>query len=120
MSEVVYNHLRKFHKNGRVNARGGTTLAIEPLQGWHVKTLEVGTFFEKLVGKARCSEDDNYCKKIGRDLAQSRMKPTKLTVLDVKESHEGRLILLEDGRDGAKYYFVKYADADRVYLAAML
>lgn len=72
--------------------RGGETIAMEFLESWFVKELKVGNFFTKLVGKARCSDEDNYNKKIGRELAVSRMKKTVLTVTGI----ESEVIVLQD------------------------
>lgn len=61
-------------------ARGGETIAMETPPSWFVNSLNVGDFFEKKVGKARCSMDDNYCRSVGRELSTQRMKNIKLTV----------------------------------------
>lgn len=63
-----------------VYARGGETIAMDTPPSWFINSLNVGDFFEKKVGKARCSSDDNYCRSVGRELCEKRMKLTKLTV----------------------------------------
>lgn len=98
--------------DGVISPRGGTTVAMEVPELWFVNTLKVGDFFEKRVGTARCSDDDNYSKKIGRDLAVSRMKQTRLTVVTVVsdivilEDKSGALFGLRKGKNAV--HFVEY------------
>lgn len=63
-----------------VCARGGETIALDTPPSWFINSLTIGDFFEKKVGKAKCSSDDNYCRSTGRELCEKRMKLTKLTV----------------------------------------
>jgi len=67
------------HQQG-VKARGGQTIAMQELTSWFVNSLQEGEFFVKSIGKCRCSDKENYNKKLGRELSSSRMKATKLTV----------------------------------------
>jgi len=92
-----------------INPHGGVTIAMESIEPWFFKTLEVGTSFEKKVGKARCSLDDNYNKKTGRELALSRMKMTTLTVI-----RAGEFTLLED-KNGGLYSLILNTKGTRVY-----
>lgn len=92
----------------RTEPRGGTTIAIESLKPWFHKTLVLGEKITKQIGKARCSEQDNYNKKTGRELAKSRMTKVVLTVVNIDGEH----ITLED-ENKSRYefkgsYFVGY------------
>jgi hypothetical protein len=116
--KINYFHVRDY--NGFLVApRGGTTLAMEQIEGWYFDTLEVGTFFEKSIGKARCSKKDNYCKKVGRELAVGRMKTTRLTVIAVVDepSRNTRVVALRDSKDNSLYLMRKKAGTSRVYLS---
>lgn len=99
---IQFVHNRKYENGLIKSAKGGTTIAMEPIQAWFFDTLQIGDFFEKKVGIARCSLEDNYCKKTGRDLAVSRLKPTRLTVI----RQLGNGIVVED-KNGALYYLRK-------------
>lgn len=79
-----------------VHPRGGQTIAMESLQTWFVESLKVGDTFDKRVGKARCSMDDNFNKKTGRELAESRMKLNKFTVVSSNVFGKTTIIRLED------------------------
>lgn len=76
--------------------KGGTTAAIESIQSWVINTLEPGMTIQRKVGLAKCSDEDNYNKKIGRDLAQSRMKLTTLTVIKRIEIGDFTSVIFED------------------------
>lgn len=76
--------------------RGGQTIAMESLQTWFVQSLKVGDTFDKRVGKARCSIEDNFNKKTGRELAESRMKLMKFTVVSHNIFAGTTIIRLED------------------------
>lgn len=79
-----------------VHPRGGETIAMESIQTWFLESLKVGDTFEKRVGKAKCSLDDNYSKKAGRELSQSRMKLTKFTVISHNVFGGNLIVRLED------------------------
>lgn len=84
-----FHHVRKYTLTSfytimeieEVNPRGGKTIAMEDIEPWLLNQLTVGDFFTRRVGVARCSDEENYNKKTGRELAESRMKPVVLTVL---------------------------------------
>jgi hypothetical protein len=117
MNKPAFHHVRIYTPSGNLFPRGGVTIAMSQIPGWYFKTLAVGTFFEESIGKAVCSIEDNYCKKVGRELAQSRMKATRLDVLDCAVFPDGtKSVILEDFRDKSVYSFVQYTDSDRVYL----
>jgi hypothetical protein len=59
-----------------------------------------------MVGKARCSNSENYNKKTGRELATSRMKPTYLTVEYIIEGPKGFILSLSD-KTGNQYILEK-------------
>jgi hypothetical protein len=68
------------HYQRGIKARGGQTIAMQELTSWFVNSLQEGEFFVKSIGKSRCSDKENYNKKLGRELSSSRMEATKLTV----------------------------------------
>jgi len=99
---IQYNHKRKY--NDDLNPKGGETIAVEDIQAWYLTQAEPDNFFSALVGKARCSDDDLYNKKTGRELAASRMKQTKLTIVSNTEYGNERFVLLRDEK-GHEYLF---------------
>lgn len=56
---------REFPEYGilTINPRGGSTVAMEAIPSWLLDTIEMGSTIERKVGIARCSDEDNYCKK---------------------------------------------------------
>jgi hypothetical protein len=102
MSTVQFAHVRRGVVTNnfelRPASRGGYTVALEIPQSWLLKDLKVGESFDKKVGIAICSSEDNYNKKLGRELASSRLKPTRLTCVEVQEDEDGnRAIALSAG-----------------------
>lgn len=59
------------------SATGGTTFAVEKIK---IKNFLIGEKITLKVGFAKCSEKDNYNKKLGRELALNRMKEVKFEV----------------------------------------
>lgn len=103
----------------RPSARGGTTVAMEVVSSWLLDTLAQGDTIVRKVGIARCSEDDNYCKKTGRELALSRMKTTTLTAVNIVK-HDGRTtVFLEDDKDNM-FELKKSRDVNCAILVRML
>lgn len=86
-----------------LSSKGGTSVAMESLQDWHFRELKLGDFFEKKVGISKCSDDDAFNRKTGRELALSRMKTTTLTVVSLTEDFTGRVIVLQD-KKGNKFH----------------
>ena len=115
---IQFKHERKYNKIGELTSKGGETIAFDSIQPWFFDTLEEGIFFERLVGKARCSNEENFSRKIGRDLARSRMKNTKLTVLKVERTGGTHFAVLSDSKGGLyglerkkdRVYFVEYCN----------
>jgi len=104
---IQYCHVRKYIPdlnayNSKyecvLSATGGETVAMQELEPWFVESLKPGDFFTKLVGKARCSDKENYNKKVGRELAKSRMSPTILTVLSNSDYGNTRVLILVDSK----------------------
>lgn len=102
---IQYCHVRKyipgfnlltFTYESTLSARGGQTIAMEELEPWFIERLQQGDFFTKKVGKARCSDKENFNKKIGRELAVARMKPMIFTVMSNKDFGHTRLLILGD------------------------
>lgn len=97
--------------------KGGETIALEVIEPWFFDTLTVNDFFEKRVGTARCSDEDNYCKKTGRELALSRMKPRRLLVKSMVGNEQEKIIVLVDKDEnqfvlkkvnGHRVHFIEY------------
>jgi hypothetical protein len=115
--KVVYCHNREIEPNpgvmrmddamffGTVAPRGGSTVAMEAIQSWLLDTLEQGSTIVRKVGIAKCSTDDNYCKKTGRELAQSRLKQTTLTVVNIVKMGPSVTVFFED--DNGNLFEVK-------------
>lgn len=102
---IQFCHVRKFIAKfdletfsylSVLDARGGETIAMEEVPAWLLDKVETGDFFTKKVGKARCSDKENYNKKVGRQLSQSRMKITTLTVLSNQDFRGVRVLILID------------------------
>ena len=113
MSNVLYVHKRNV-KAGVVEARGGITVAMDELQSWFVEGLKEGDFFEKKVGQARCSDEDNYSKAAGRELSKGRMKAKRFTVTVVSKEGDALFVVLTDS-DGFRYTLAKYKNANSVF-----
>lgn len=79
-----------------VNPRGGSTVAMESIQSWLLDQLQQGDTIVRKVGIARCSDEDNYCKKTGRAIAESRLKQTTLTVVNIVRLGELVIVFFED------------------------
>lgn len=85
MRQIQYNHERHYDKNG-MKARGGKTTVMEKITFEEFQKADVDDVFVLHVGVAICSDEDNYCKKTGRDLAKSRMTPMHLLVTSKGET----------------------------------
>jgi hypothetical protein len=109
-------HIRNQHFHHGITAKGGVTVCMEKIQPWFLATLKPGDFFEKKVGIARCRDDENYCKKIGREVAQQNAKARKLTVQSVHWISDRMWVVLLDDQ-GIEYSLLKYAKAKEVFLS---
>lgn len=89
-------------QNG-ISAKGGQTIVMEELKSWFVNSLSEGEFFAKKVGKARCSDKENYNKKLGRELSLSRAKVVTLTVQKILILSNSKQVLLSDV-EGNSYF----------------
>lgn len=110
----VYHFTEYFAEVGglsvdRAKAKGGKTIALEVFEPWLFDQLVVGDFLEKRVGIARCSYDDNYNKKIGRELAASRLKLRKLTVM---QKMNDLLVLLDEY---GNYYVLRKTKSGKLF-----
>lgn len=83
----------------QISSKGGETVALEVIEPWFFDSLTVNDFFEKKVGFARCSDDDNYCKKTGREFSTSRMKSVRLVVKQILTNGEEKLLILMDANN---------------------
>ena len=64
-------HIREFTEFGEVAGKGGVTVAFE-VNG---NTL--------VLAFAECSRKDNFCKRIGRDVASGRLRAGKGTTYEI-------------------------------------
>jgi hypothetical protein len=80
------------HDRHPFNSKGGKTLAIEqiPVEMMNQITLEHVLVLK--MGEAICHEDDNYNKKIGRELALSRIEEVEFDIVGVHK------VIKDDGR----------------------
>jgi hypothetical protein len=86
---MIYFHWRKYQDivhstDGDITVvagNGGSTICMEPIQGWFFDQLKEGDFFDKKIGMARCHPDDTYCKKTGREEALKKAKTKRLVVV---------------------------------------
>lgn len=131
--KVVYCHNRnynddyKFREKGRLiitnrtvaSPRGGSTVAMEAIQSWVLDTLEQGSSIVRKVGIARCSDEDNYEKKKGREIAFSRLKQKTLTVVNLVKIGPYVTVFFEDEDDNL-YEVKKSKDPNCAILVRML
>jgi hypothetical protein len=115
---ILYCHKRNIGLNKSleicIEALGGITVAVEEIKPWLIDTLRVGDFLEKKVGIAVCSIEDRYNKKVGRELAKSRMKNTRLTVS--RTLHEDDCVRVEFvSSNNETFTFVKYKSAKETF-----
>lgn len=101
--KIVYCHNREVEEVQRmdgislqVSPRGGSTVAMEAIPSWLLDTIEMGSTIERKLGIARCSDEDNYCKKTGRELAQSRLKSNLLKVVNIVRIGTFTTVFFED------------------------
>ena len=119
--KVQYYHKREYTtfvsgytSDEVLSSKGGETFAVEEIQAWLVHSLQVGETIEKSVGYARCSDEDNYCKSIGRELARGRMKKKKLMVTGIYTNEKEAIICLI-GMDSMVYNFRHVIGKDRAH-----
>lgn len=129
--KTVYSHNRKFESEkcwdcyndtpGAVtmNPKGGTTVAMEVIQSWLLDTIQQGDTIVRKVGIAKCSDDDNFCRKTGREIAQSRLKQTTLTAINIVKVRETVIVFFED-QSGNMFEVKKSADPQCARLVRML
>ncbi len=117
---IQYVHDRKWYdctifdgSMSHILPKGGTTIALDVFEPWLFDQLVEGDTIEKRVGIARCSDEDNYHKAIGRELAASRLKLRKLKVTAKYEKilalsdDEGNLYTIKK-RESGKVHFVEF------------
>lgn len=116
---IQWNHSRIRSYNGpfgaeEVKSRGGLTVALEVPEPWVLESLVIGDFITKKIGMARCSHDDNYNKKTGRELSLSRMKVMTLTVVGLHNNGTEMYVVLQD-TDGHSYELEKKTNYTKVH-----
>lgn len=97
-----YYHLRN-NSEGYIEAKGGATVVF----GGKVDVTEEakqGDVIKINIGVSFCHTDDNYNKKIGRNIAKGRVKDTEFTIDYIEENsllslsgEEYNLLLLKHG-----------------------
>jgi hypothetical protein len=75
-SSIKRNPITKEYTLG-ISGKGGRTYAIEKI---NIRSFLVGETVLLNFGTAKCNEEDTYNKKLGRELAVSRMKPIEFKV----------------------------------------
>lgn len=115
---IQFNHKRNIdNKNSIaqwiVDPRGGETIALEVIEPWVFDAIAVNDFFERKVGVARCSTEDNYCKKIGRELSTQRMKTIRLVVTATMGNETETIIHLVDKDNNT--YVLKKVNGQKVH-----
>lgn len=101
-----------------VSPRGGSTVAMEAIPSWLLDTIQQGDTIVRKVGIARCSDEDNYCKKTGRELAFSRLKQKTLTVVNIVRIGPSVTVFFED--ENENLFEVKKSTSDTARLIRML
>ena len=66
LTEVKFLHLRNYTDDGVPSEMGGLTVAFTPALDGEKDTLWVGL--------SKCSDQDNFCKRIGRLISQGRLQ----------------------------------------------
>ena len=79
-------HIRNYGVYNDILAKGGTTVAIKDSPD--ITNVASGDKITLNIGIATCHEDDNYNKRIGRDISNARIVPMEFTVTE-DFSHEG-------------------------------
>lgn len=87
---MLFRHFRDTF--WEIAATGGSTLAVQELEPWFFASLKPGDFFEKRFGLAKCHPKDNFCKKTGRELAESKAKVKRFTVVKIVDTVDKREI----------------------------
>jgi len=79
---IQFKHVRDFFNS----TRGGATIAVN-IESADLSKVEIDTVVGDIkVGMSVCSVKDSFSKKIGRELAVSRLKPMALRVIRVSKS----------------------------------
>jgi hypothetical protein len=127
--KIIYCHNREYETflghdgytlDGRVSSRGGTTVAMEAIQSWLLDQLVQGSTIVRKVGIARCSKDDNYCKKTGREIARSRLKQKTLKVVNLVKIGPNYTVVFFEDEDKNLFEFRKSPDPYCAVLVRML
>jgi len=117
MTQFYHDRLYRFtpcYSDMEICPSGGQTIAMEEIAPWLLDTLKSLDFLTRRIGVARCSHEDNYNKKTGRELAESRMKPIVLTVLSNEDYGSNRILVLKDDK-GKVYTLEKRFNANSVH-----
>lgn len=110
--KIVYCHNRIvlpavpfYNQPEEIWSKGGSTVAMEAIPSWLLDNLQQDDSIVRKVGIAVCSTDDNYCRKTGRELAESRLKQTTLTVVNLVNIGGFVIVFFED--DNGNLFEVK-------------
>lgn len=107
-----------------VKAQGGTTLAlqiptVEEFEAFAIKPLDHWGFYDSIeleFGMSKCSSEDNYNKKIGREITKGRMKPI---VFWAKKHSPGIVILVATQGNFPELVLRKSPQGGRVYFVGV-
>ena len=66
----------------KVLAKGGATIALLVPTLAEIEAMEIGGEAKMKIGIARCSSEDNFNKKLGRDISTGRMQEETAKVLE--------------------------------------
>lgn len=85
--DLQFSYSRSF--KSKHSGKGGTIYAVQIIGNleWDndQNEIKVGRYIGFNIGIARCSDKDNFNKKIGKDLARSRLKLTTFKVVSISK-----------------------------------
>ena len=97
-----------------IGAKGGTTIAMEEIPVDMFKQLTADNILLCQVGKAECSNKDNYNKKVGRNIAQGRMKEVPLFVESICIIPKDTIEVILQDQTGHQYTLILKEGASTV------
>jgi len=96
-----------FHQPHLDSKKYTVCVDIPPKEEFLELTLNPHTLLELNCGVAFCSEEDNYVKKIGRQLSSSRKSPTEFTCVELAGG-------VEMTEKGFKQFYVFILESDNL------
>lgn len=89
---IVFKHIRntrELYVSTIIEPKGGMTIAIELPKASLLKDVKIGDKLHTNMGVAKCHEDDLYNKKVGAELASSRLGNWTFNVDDITDAPDG-------------------------------